>query len=119
MLGTRDHLFARPALDNLSGVHDQRFVREIPRAGDVVGDVKYREVLLFFQALEQIEHLQTDRHVQHRDWFVGEQDGRLHRERPRNRDTLALSAAQLMRVLAQKLLCWGQAHPFQQRCDAV
>ena len=81
-----------PALDDLACVHDQRLVGEVARRRDVVGDVQDGELEPGAQLIDQVEHLEADRDVEHRDRLVGEQDARLGRECPRDRHALALPA---------------------------
>src|SRR5260370_26233450 len=111
MTGPLRHLFAWAALNHLPGVHDQRLVREVARAGDVVGDVEYRDAILFFEAKEQIEHLQANRDVQHRDWLVCQQDRPLPGERAGKGHPPALAAGELVRVPAHHSVLRGQTDP--------
>jgi len=80
-------------------------------------DVEHREVVLLFEAHEQVQHLQADRDIQHRNGFVGQQHGWLHGERPRNCDTLALSATQLVRIFIYEQFRWRQTDTLEQRND--
>src|ERR1700732_994194 len=69
-------LFGRASLYDLSGVHDQDLVREVPGRGDVVGDIEHREPEAPAEVVEQVEHLQADRDVQHGHRFIREQHAR-------------------------------------------
>src|SRR5436305_6138643 len=115
MLGPLDHLIARSALDALPGVHHQRIFGEIARAGDIVRDKEQRQVLFVFQAQQQIQHIKPNRDIQHGYRFVCQQHFRARCQRTRDRHALALSPAQLVRKLGNKLLGWTQAHTPQQR----
>ncbi len=108
------HVFSRAALDDLAGVHDQHLVSEVPGRCDVVGDVEHRQLEPRAQVVKQAQHLEPDRHVQHGDRLVGEQDARLGGERPGERDPLPLPAGELMRVLRQVLVGRGEPHLFHQ-----
>ena len=66
-------------------------------------DVQDRELELGAQLVEQVEHPEADRDVQHRDGLVGQQHPRPRGERACDRDTLALAAGQLVRILAREL----------------
>ena len=52
------------------------------------------------ELLEEIEDLGLDRHVQRTHGLVGDDDGRLDRERTRDRDALALAPRELPRTAA-------------------
>src|SRR5271169_6132812 len=97
-------LLGRASLHDLSGVHDQDLVREVAGRGDVVGDIEHREAEAPAEVVEQVQHLQADRDVEHRHWLVGEQHARAGGQRTGEGDPLALAAGQLMRVLGQELL---------------
>src|SRR5271169_3728267 len=97
-------LLGRASLDDLSGVHDQDLVREVAGRGDVVGDIEHREPEPLAEVVEQGEHLQADRDVEHGHWFVGEQHAWPGGQRTGEGDPLALAAGQLVRVLGQELL---------------
>lgn len=86
-----DDFIAWPGFDRPAHVHHQRVFGEVPCAGNVVCDEQGRQPLLVFQ--QQIQHVQADRHVQHGNRLVGQQDVRLDRQRTSDSDTLALSAA--------------------------
>src|SRR5580692_451818 len=103
-------LLGRASLYDLSGVHDQDLVREVAGRGDVVGDIEHREPETLAEVVEQVEHLQADRDVQHRHRFVGEQHARVGGQRTGEGDALALAAGQLVRVLGQELL--GRREPY-------
>ncbi len=101
MLGAREDRLRRPALHQMPRVHHEDPVGDVASAGQVVRDVQDREVLLVTEARHHVEQADADRDVQHRDRFVGEDQRRTNRERRREADTLALTAAHLMRVLLQ------------------
>ena len=99
--GPRQHLLGRPGLDDLAGVHDDEPVGDVPRAGDVVGDVQERHALVVAQVGHQVEQPDPDRHVEHRHRLVGEDQLRPVGERLREPDPLALATAQLVRVAVE------------------
>src|SRR6516165_10034217 len=110
-------LLSRAPLDDLPGVHDQHLVGEVACGRDVVGDVEQGELEAAAQVVEQAQHLQPDRDVQHRHRLVGEQDARPGGQRPGERDALPLTTGQLVRELMQELLGRGEAHLLQQGGD--
>src|SRR5215469_9241799 len=108
------HIFDRTALGDLACVHDDQPVRDVARAGDVVGDVQDRDALLVAQLGHEVKQTDADRHVQHRDWLVGEDKARSHRQCLSEPDALSLAATQLVRI-AIVLLLLGLARRCRRR----
>ena len=119
MQGALEHAFCRTLLDDLTGVHDEHVVRHVTRAGEIVGDVEEREALVFLQVEDQVEDADPDRDVEHRGRLVGDEHGRLHGERSRDRDALPLAARQLVRVLVDVALRRHQPDRRQQLVDVL
>ena len=94
--GVGEHVLDRPGLGDLAGVHHDQPVGHVPRAGDVVGDVEDGHALLVAQLGHQVEQADPDRHVEHRDRLVGQDQPRLHGQRLGEADPLPLAAAQLV-----------------------
>ncbi len=95
--GVGEHFLDRPGLGDLAGVHHDQPVRHVPCAGDVMGDVEDGHALLVAQLGHQVEQADPDRHVQHRDRLVGQDQLRPHGQRLGEADPLPLPAAQLVR----------------------
>ncbi len=93
------------------GVHDDQPVGDVPGAGDVVGDVQDGHALLVAQLRHQVEQPDPDRHVQHRDRLVGQDQLRPHGQRLGEADPLPLAAAELVRVALQHLGRPGSGRP--------
>ena len=66
---------------------------------------------LAHELVEQCDDLGADRHVEHRDRLVGDQDLRLRRQRPRDHHALALPAGELVRQLVEVLRRPGSSRP--------
>ena len=66
------------------------------------------------QALEHFQQGDTDAHIDHTDGFVGDNQLRLDGQGAGDADALALSAAQLVRVLVYDVARRGQVHHRQQ-----
>ena len=96
--GLRITSSAASALDDDAAVEHHDLVAEVAGGREVVGDVEHAEVRLALQFGEQVEHPEADRHVEHRDRLVGDQQRRPRRERPGDRDALTLSAGELVRT---------------------
>ena len=91
-------------LDEHAGVHD---VDALAHAGDdaeVVRDHDQRRVALGDEALQQLEDLRLDRHVERGRRLVGDQQLRLAGERHRDHRPLAHPARELVRVVLQPQL---------------
>ena len=57
--------------------------------------------LLSFRSSKQIEHVEPDRDVEHRDWLIRQQDTLGGGQRAGDGHPLPLTAAQLVRILAR------------------
>ena len=64
----------------------------------VVGDEQVGQPELALEPLEQVDDLGLDRDIERADRFVGDDQVRLQRERPRHADALPLAARELVRV---------------------
>ena len=53
--------------------------------------------------LEQLHHLRLDRDIERGHRLVGDQQFRIHRQRAREADALALAAGELMRIAIERL----------------
>ena len=80
-------------------VHHADLVAHMPHHRQVVRDEKVGQAALALQVLHDVEHLGLHAHVQRRGRLVAHQEFRLGRQRPRDRDALALAAGELVRVL--------------------
>ena len=101
-------------LDQLAGVHDHDRVGQVSGRSNVVGHVEDCESLAIAKIGKQVEHAETDRHIEHRHRFIGQQDARAHRQRSGDRDTLALATRQFVRKLVGELRGWVKRDPVQQ-----
>jgi hypothetical protein len=93
----------RAHLHDAAEVHDRDAVAHVPDDAQVVRDeqVAHRELVL--QSLEQVQDLRLHRHVERARRLVAHDEVRSHRERPRDRDALALAARELVRVSRHRL----------------
>ncbi|MNL44315.1 hypothetical protein D3C87_1668820 [compost metagenome] len=64
----------------------------------IVGNEQIRQPQFPLQVLHQVQNLRLHRHVQRRRRLIAHQELRVHRQRPRNRNALALAARELMRI---------------------
>ena len=79
------------------------------RVGDVlddrqvVGDEQVGETAVALEVLEQVDHLRLHGDVERRHRLVADDEARLHGERARDADALALAAGELVRVAGRVL----------------
>jgi hypothetical protein len=87
-----------PAFDDTALVHHDDAVADLARHAQVMGDEQHRQPEPVADVGQQAQHLVLHRHIQRRHRLVGDQDGRLERERARQADALALAARELVRI---------------------
>jgi hypothetical protein len=87
-----------PDLHQLAGIHDGQVRAQVTRRSKVVGDHHIGEPQALLQALQEVEDLCPDGDVQGGDRFVEDNQPRIGHQRPGNGNTLALPAAELVRV---------------------
>ena len=85
-------------------LHDADVVADEPHHGEVVRDEQVAQAVLALQVAQKRQHLVLDQHVERRDRLVAHDEVGRERERPRDRDALALTARQLGRIAAQHRL---------------
>ena len=81
--------------------------------GEIVRDEQIREAELALQIDQQVDDLCLHRDVERRDRLVADDQFRPRRQRPRDAETLALSAGEFVRVLGH--LVGAQADPLEER----
>ena len=90
-------------LDDAAEIHHRHAVGNVLHHGEIVGDEQIGQVELGLQILQQVDHLRLDRHVERGNRLVAHDELRLHRERARDHDALALAAGEFVRVAAHVL----------------
>ena len=91
----------RGDLDDVAGVHHGDLVGQVADDAEIVADIDDRAALLFAQGADHLEQPRLGHHIEARSRLIQDQDGRIKRQRHRNRDALVLAAAELMRVAAE------------------
>ena len=114
VLGVLRDGLAVAALHDASRVHHHRAVGEVAGRRDVVRDVEDRDLQTVAQVTQQVEDAEADRHVEHRDRLVGEQDLRVRGQGAGDRDALPLTTGQLVRELVDVPLGGPQVHAVEQ-----
>jgi hypothetical protein len=96
-----EELVCRGFLDDATEVHHGDVVAKVANDGQVVRDEEQRQIEAPAQVGEQPEHGDLHGDVERRNRLVGNEQIRLERKRPRDRDALALSAGKLVRLGAE------------------
>ena len=91
-------------LDDVPEVHHADPVGNVPDDRKVVRDEHIGQFFLLFQFLEQVDNLGLDRHVKRRNALVADDELRHDRQRPRDADTLSLTAGELVRIAVEHIL---------------
>jgi hypothetical protein len=86
-------------LHEFSQIHDRDVIREVTDERQVVRDEQVCEPQVTLEFLEEVHDLGLDRDVEGGRRFVEDKEPRFDGESPRDRDALALSPAQLVRIL--------------------
>ena len=103
MPGRRKDLAGRALFDDETALHHRNTVADLGRDPQIVRDKEHREVELAAHLVQQLQHLVLHRDVQRRDRLVADQEFRLHGQRTRNADALALAAGELVRVAVDRV----------------
>ena len=109
----------RRVLDDAPGVHHGDVVGATGHDAEVVGDEHHRHEAFALLGLQQVEDLRLHGDVERGRRLVGEQELRAARQRDRDHHTLAHAARQLVRVLAEPALGFGDARPTASSASAV
>ncbi len=91
-----------PRLDDLAEVHDRHGVGDVVNDREVVRDQQQAQGQLSRQLEQQVRYLCLRRCVERGEWLVEHDQRRVGRERARDRDALALPAAELVREAAAR-----------------
>ena len=84
-------------LDDLAEVHDHHAVGDVPDDVQVVRDEDVRQPEVVLEVLEQVEDLRLHGDVERGHRLVADDQLRVHGERARDADALALAAGELVR----------------------
>ena len=106
-------------LDRLAGVHHQDLVGDIGDHAEVVGDHDDRRPQLVLEARQQVQDLGLHGDVEGGGRFVGDQDGRVERERHGDHRPLLHTPGELVRVVVHPPLRPGDADQLEQLDRAV
>ena len=75
-------------LDNLAGVHHGNPVSPARDHAEIVGNQQNGHAVLLAKSIEQFEDLRLHRHVERGGGLIGDEEGRLRRQRDRDHDPL-------------------------------
>jgi hypothetical protein len=112
-----EQILDRRDFDDGAEIHHRHAVGDETHRGQIVRDVEVGQPQRRAQLNQQVEDLRPHRDIERRDRLVQHQEARLHRQRARDADALALTAAEFVRIAPRMRRL--QADTFQQRGDPV
>ncbi len=98
MPGRGEELAGRRELDDAPQVHDADAVRDMVDHREIVRDEEVSEPHPPLQIAHQVQNLRLHRNVERRGRLVADEKARLRRQRTGNRNPLALTAGELVRI---------------------
>ena len=116
MLGVGPERLRRARLDDLAQVHDRYDVGDVANDCKVVRDQEEAQREPLREIEQEVGDLRLGGCVERRKRLVEHDQGRVRRERPRDRDPLPLAAAELVRV--PRPCVRGQPHELEQLDNA-
>src|SRR5690606_38941853 len=96
VIGAREDLGGRRALDDPAQVHDGHAVGYVPDHTQIVADEQIGKAVLLAQVHEQVDDLRLDGYVQRGHGLVAHQELGFDHQRAGNADALALAAGNLV-----------------------
>ena len=96
-------------LDQVAVFHHQHAVGKTPDHVQVVRDQQNRHAVFVLQAVEQIQYLAAQRHIQRGGRLVGQQELGLTSQGHGNHGALSLHTGELVRVAVDASLRFGDA----------
>ena len=114
-----EDLVERPGLDDPPAVHHRDAVGDVGDDAEVVGHEDDRGAAALAQVAHLAQDLRLDRHVERGRRLVGDQHGRVARQRHRDHHALAHAAGELVRVAVDALARARDADALEQRDDAI
>ena len=99
-----EDLTNRAFFDDNAAVHHQHARTHARDNAEVVGDHDDGGAKLLLQALQQVENLRLNGHVQRGGWFVGDNQPRVAHDGHGDHDALAHAAGKLVRILLHAAL---------------
>ena len=112
--GLAKQRLARGRLDDPAGIHHRDAVAEFGNDPEIVSDEEDGHAEFAPQAVEQVEDLRLDGHVEGGRRLVGNEKLRVAGKRDRDHHALALSARHLVRVAVERLCGRGDADEIEE-----
>src|SRR5690606_2781824 len=85
-------------------IHHHHIVSDVTHDRKIVADENVSQAELFLQISKNVEHLRLHGKIKRRNRLIENEQLRIEHQRARNRDTLALTAREHMRVAIEMLL---------------
>jgi hypothetical protein len=95
---------SRSALYHLAGIHHQSFLSKVTGTSNIMGNEEEGKLLFIFELKQEIEDLQTNGDIQHRDWLIRKKHRRMHGQSAGYRHSLTLPTTELMRIFGPALV---------------
>jgi hypothetical protein len=96
MLRCAEERGRRAELHDSSEIHHGHPAADVLDQPQIVGNEQIRELQLLLQIHERVDDLRLHRHVERGDRFIEDEERWVQRERARQADALALTAAELV-----------------------
>ena len=107
---------SRPVSTMRAEIHHRDPVRDVADQAQIMRDEQHGEAEPLLQLQQQVDDLRLHRDVEGGDQLVGDQAFRLHRQRPRDADALALAAGEFMRIAVGRHRAAAAPGPAARRC---
>src|SRR5664279_5370786 len=101
MRGMSENFLRRSHFDQAAGVHHSNTVRYLRHDGQIMGDEQHRQGEFLAQLAKQVKHLRLDGDIERSGWLVGDQQRRPVHHGHGNHHALALSAGELVWIVAR------------------
>ena len=105
------------ALDDLSVGHHHDRIRDGAGDGEIMGDEEIGDAEPAIEIGEEVKYLRADRHVERRNWLVGNDQLRFGDDGAGDGEALALATGKFMRIFVPVLSRRCQPAPVTYRYD--
>src|SRR4051812_39593466 len=104
------HSFGFGHLDNRAQIHDSHAVADMLDNRKIMRDEEVSDPMTLLEILKQIDYLSLDRNIEGAHRLIANDQFWLHRQCPRNADSLPLAAAEFVRVSPR--VSWVESYCF-------
>src|SRR5262249_32809619 len=93
-----EQVVRRTDLAQLAEIHHRDEVAHVLHDGKIMRDEDHRQAVARLQLVEEVDDLRLHRDIKSGDGLVADDELRFHRDRPSDRDALALATGELVRM---------------------